>query len=73
MAGLSLVTKGFIQTVQVISGGGGGGAGLVPRSEAEPKPKIQVSEVTIKGENKVIITEDSFKVKSLKIVVDQKD
>ena len=73
MPGISLVTKGFIHPVQAATGGGSGGAGWGPRDEELPKPLIQVTDVTIEGENKEPITEETFKVKSLKIIVDQKD
>jgi len=74
MNGLSMVTKGFITPVQVSTvGSGSGGAGLVRRDEELPKPHILVTDVTIKAETKTPITEETFKVKSLKIIVDQKD
>ncbi len=74
MHGLSMVTKGFITPfADVPLGSGSGGAGLVRRDEELPKPHIIVSDVIIKGENKEPITEETFKVKSLKIIVDQKD
>jgi len=75
MAGIALVTKGMIAPVRtgdIIMGSGSGGAGLVRQDELT-KPNIIVSDVTIKGKNKEPITEESFKVKSLKIIVDQKD
>lgn len=72
MSGISLVTRGFISPVQS-SGSGSGGAGWSRREEETPKPMIQVSNVTIEGEDKTPITEEVFKVKSLKIIVDQKD
>lgn len=74
MPGISLVTKGFIHPVLPATvGGGGGGAGLVRRDEEIPKPFIRVTDVTIEGENRTPVNEDTFKVKSLKILVDQKD
>jgi len=74
MPGISLVTKGFIHPVHATTvGGGSGGAGWGPRNEELPKPLIKVTDVTIEGENKEPITEETFKVKSLKIIVDQKD
>jgi len=74
MNGLSMVTKGFITPVQVSTvGSGSGGAGLIRRDEELPKPQILVTDVTIKAETKPTITEETFKVKSLKIIVDQKD
>ena len=71
MAGIALVTKGMIAPIR--EGSGSGGAGLVRRDEELPKPHILVTDVTIKAEGKTPITEDTFKVKSLKIIVDQKD
>jgi hypothetical protein len=73
MAGLSLVTKGMIAPIRESGGSGSGGAGFVRPQEELPKPFIKVTDVTINGENKPTITEDTFKVKSLKIIVDQKD
>jgi hypothetical protein len=73
MAGISLVTKGFISPVGSGSGSGSGGAGFVRPQEELPKPFIKVTDVTIKANDRPSITEDTFKVKSLKIIVDQKD
>jgi len=72
MSGISLVTKGFIHPDQPF-GSGSGGAGLVKRDEELSKPFIKVTDVTIEGENKEPITEETFKVKSLKIIAEQKD
>jgi hypothetical protein len=72
MSGLTLVTRGFISPDHPI-GDNSGGAGWSRRDETQSKPVIQVSDVTIKGENKKPITKDMFKVKSLKIIVEQKD
>ena len=73
MPGISLVTKGFIAPIRLSGGSGSGGAGLGRRDEELPKPHIVVTDVTIKAEHKEPITEETFKVKSLKIIVDQKD
>jgi len=72
MAGISLVTKGFIAPVSS-GGSGSGGAGWSRREEEIKKPTILVNDVTIKGSKNEPITEDTFKVKSLKIIVDQKE
>jgi len=76
MSGISLVTKGFIHPVRSVvsgSGSGGGGAGLVRKDEELPKPYIKVIKFNMKSEDKKALTEDVFKVKSLKLLVDQKD
>ena len=75
MPGIALVTKGMIAPVRVSvgTGAGGGGAGLVKRDEELPKPHIVVTDFSIENKNKEPITEETFKVKSLKIIVDQKD
>jgi len=75
MSGISLVTKGFIHPVRsVVNGSGnGGGAGLVRKDEELPKPYIKVIKFNMKSEDKKALTEDVFKVKSLKLLVDQKD
>jgi len=76
MVGIALVTKGMIAPVRtgdIIMGSGSGGAGLGRQNEELIKPKIIVNDVIIEGNNKKPITEETFKVKSLKIIVDQKD
>jgi hypothetical protein len=72
MAGISLVTKGMIAPIREGGGSGSGGAGLI-REQDISMPDIKVTDVTIEGENKEPITEETFKVKSLKIIVEQKD
>jgi hypothetical protein len=75
MSGLSLVTKGFIApcSSSVKSGGVGGGSPPVYRDENLPKPLIKVQGVSIKGNKKEAFNEDTFRVKSVKIIVDEKD
>ena len=74
MNGLSMVTKGYITPVQVSTiSGGGGGAGLIHREEELPKPHIIVTDVSIENKNKELITDETIKVKSVKIIVEQKD
>lgn len=69
MAGLSLVTKGFISPISVITGtGGGGGSPPVFREEHLPKPLVTVTRFDITGTAKEPVTEESFKVKTIKVV-----
>lgn len=72
MSGISLVTKGFIHPISV-SASGGGGSPPVYKDENRPKPHIEVTKFNLDSENKEPLTEESFKVKSLKIIVDQKE
>lgn len=74
MAGLSLVTKGFIAPSSVkIESSVGGGSPPVYRDENPPKPVVKVGKVSIEGDKKESFTEDTIKVKTVKIIVDQKD
>jgi len=76
MSGISLVTKGFIhpQRKSIIGGDNSGGAGLVRREEVEiKKPSILVKDVLIENIEKEALTSDNIKIKSLKIVVEQKE
>ena len=72
MPAISLVTKGFIVPTQITSGSGSGGAGF-KRDEELPKPLIKVMDMTIEGNNKPQLTDETMKVKSVKIIVEQKD
>jgi hypothetical protein len=71
MHGLSMVTKGFITPfTDVPTGSGSGGAGLVHRQEEDFKPKIIVKDFVIENAiNKASLTEDSMKVKSVKMII----
>lgn len=78
MAGLSLVTKGFIAPSNIIIDTEsvstvGGGSPPVFRDENPPKPVIKVQGVKIKGDKKESFTEETFRVKTVKIIVDEKD
>jgi len=73
MSGISLVTKGFIHPTQVGGGNGSGGAGWARREDEVPKPLIRVLDVNIEGISKEPLTEHNIKVKTVKIIVDQKD
>ena len=75
MAGIALVTKGMIAPIREGTGGSGGGGGSPPvfKDENLPKPYIEVTDFSIEGKNKEPLTEEVFKVKTVKIIVDQKD
>ena len=74
MNSISIATKGIITPVFQGGGNGSGGAGIVHKVEELLKPNILVTDVSMeKGSIKTPITEETFKVKSLKIIVDQKD
>jgi len=70
MGALSLVTKGMLcrRDVDVIMQSGSGGAGLRKEDEL-PRPLIQVKDFTI-SEGKRKVTDETLKVKSVKLVID---
>jgi hypothetical protein len=77
MNGLSLVTKGFITPVKPIEANPvlnvGGGSPPVFRDENLPKPLIKVQGIKIDKGKKEPFTEDTIRVKTVKIIVDEKD
>ena len=74
MPGISLVTKGMLAPVRLGSiESGGGGAGIVHKVEELQKPSILVKDVVIENVEKNMLTSESIKIKSLKIIVEQKD
>lgn len=76
MAGLSLVTKGFISPSSVTVESGitvGGGSPPVYRDDNLPKPFVKVQGVSITGNKKEAFNEETIKVKTVKIIVDEKD
>lgn len=72
MSGLTLVTRGFISPVSLSSGGGGGAVPMY-RDDNLPKPFIKVIDFSMSGTNKNPISEQSIKVKSVKIIQEDKD
>ncbi len=79
MSGISLVTKGFIAPITetvippVVTTTVGGGSPPVHAQEHLPKPFIKIEKVNIDGSNNISINEDTFRVKNVKIIVDEKD
>jgi hypothetical protein len=81
MNGLSLVTKGYITPSNYISiipdpnptSTVGGGSPPVFRDENLPKPFIKVEGVSITGNKKESFTEETIKVKTVKIIDAEKD
>jgi len=72
MSGLSLVTKGFI-TPTVNFSFSGGDSPIMRKDEHLPKPHIKVINFEIQGSIHESLTNENFTVKTVKIIVDEKD